>query len=57
MNEIAEAVIKKIESNIASGMDTKTALKAVGATKFPDTELYHIPYGLYQDKVLFFKVS
>jgi sulfur transfer protein SufE len=56
MDEFIEYTIKTINEDIASGLTPVEALEKAGAKKLSGCEsLYYIAYGLYEDKVAFFK--
>lgn len=56
MSKFTEAILTQINKHVSKGMTLVEALENMGAKKLTDTSLYYIPYGLYEDKVLFFQL-
>lgn len=52
-----ESIIELIKKDIASGLTLTEALQNQGAKKWSEPNIYYIPYGLYEDKVLLFKIQ
>ncbi|EIJ79130.1 hypothetical protein PB1_16274 [Bacillus methanolicus PB1] len=57
MNPFAKEITDLIKKYISDGMSKKEALESVGAKKWSGDNIYYIPYGLYEDKVLLIKVD
>lgn len=57
MNPFAKGITDLIKKYISDGMSKKEALECVGAKKLYGENIYYIPYGLYEDKVLLIKMD
>lgn len=57
MSGFKKIITDEIEKHIADGMTPLDAIEKAGAKKLSDSNIYYFSYGLYEDKVLFFKIN